>query len=477
MAKLLFVQRLGCDYLGIMSISALLKKAGHLCDVFIYSLEKNIKDRVRRFKPDVVGIPITSGELNDSLSVFRELKNEFKVFTVAGGIQATICPQIIEQEGIDIVCRGEGEYPMLDLLNNLDNGRGITNIENLYVKQNGNIFKNSLRPLIQDLGVLPHPDRQIYHKYGFIRNYPVGNFIFIRGCPYRCSYCHNHLVADIYKGKGSYIRIKDSSMAIEEIKELVRGHKIKLVRFWDDTFTVNRIWLKDFLERYQEEIGLPFYCTVDIKRVNEDLIRQLKKSGCFALEFGIESGNEVLREKVLNKHITDAEIIRGADIIRDYRIKIITQNMFCLPGETFEDGLKTIEINQRVKPLFSFATIFQPYPNLELTNYAINNNFLDKEKMEVFANRSYFDTSPLKLADAKDLERLQRIFILAVALSLSRPIIKSLIRLPKKVIFLMHFILNGICYKRAHRLTMLDLTIRGWHLAKGYFFKLTHASY
>lgn len=474
MAKLLFVQRLGCDYLGIMSISALLKKSGHQCDVFIYSIDKNIKDRIRKFKPDVIGMPITSGELCDSIAILKELKNAFKVLTVAGGIHATICPDIIEYEGIDIVCRGEGEYPLLELLNNLDNGIDITNIENLYVKQNGNIFKNTLRPLIQDLGLLPPPDRQIYHKYGFIRNYPVGNFIFIRGCPYRCSYCHNHLVADIYKGKGNYIRTKDSVLAIEEIREVIKGHKIRLVRFWDDTFTVNRIWLKDFLERYRQEIHLPFYCTVDIKKVNEDLIRQLKESGCFALEFGIESGNEALREKVLNKHIMDEEIIRGADIIRGYKIKIITQNMFCLPGETFEDGLKTIEINQRVKPLFSFATIFQPYPGLELTNYALSNNFLDREKTGLPANRSYFDSSPLKLADVKDLERLQRIFILTVALSIPRPIIKLLVRLPSKVISFMHFILNGICYKRAHRLRMLDLIIRGRHLAKGYFFRLTH---
>ncbi len=473
MAKILFVQRLGCDYLGIMSISAVLKKAGHQCDVFIYSIEKDIKNKVKKFKPDVVGIPITAGELRDSISIFKVLKNEFKVITVAGGIHATICPEIIAYEGIDIVCRGEGEYPLLELLNNLDNGEDFTNIDNLYVKQNGNIFKNPLRPLIQDLGILPHLDRQLYYKYGFIRDNPVSNFIFIRGCPYKCSYCHNHLVRDIYRGKGSYIRIKDSRLAIEEIKEALSNHKTRLVRFWDDTFTINRQWLEDFLRQYKTEIGLPFYCTVDIKRVDEDLIRQLKESGCFALEFGIESGNASLRKKILNKNVTDEEILRGARLIRDYKINIITQNMFCLPNETFEDGLKTIEMNQKVKPLFAFSTIFQPYPKLELTNYIIKNGLLDEKYVQLSSNLSYFDSSPLKLKDAKRLESLQRIFILAVALSLPKPFIKLLVKLPvKRLLFIIHIILNGIFYKRAHRLTISDLIIRGWHLFKGYFFRL-----
>lgn len=474
MAKILFIQRLACDYLGIMSISAVLNKSGHQCGVFIYSIDKHLKGGVRKFKPDVIGIPITAGELSDSIAIFKELKNEFKVLTVAGGVQATICPEIIEYEGIDIVCRGEGEYPLLELLDNLDSGKDTANINNLYVKQNGNIFKNALRPLIQDLGSLPHPDRQLYYKYAFIRNYPVSNFIFIRGCPYGCSYCYNHVVRDIYKGKGNYIRIKDAHHAIEEIKEVVSNRKTRLVRFWDDTFTINRLWLNDFLTRYKNEIGLPFYCTVDIKRIDEDLIRQLKESGCFALEFGIESGNQRIREKILNKHITDGEIIRGADIIRDYKIKIITQNMFCLPDETFEDGLKTIGLNQRVKPLFAFATIFQPYPKLGLTNYATDSNLLNEESLRLYSNRSYFDSSPLKLPDIKKLENLQRIFILAVTLSLPKPFIRVLIRLPiKRLFFMIHIILNGICYKRAHRLTILDLIIRGWHLAKGYFFQLS----
>lgn len=471
MAKILFIQRLGCDYLGIMSISALLKKSGHQCDIFIYSIEKNIKDKVRKFKPDVVGIPITAGELRGSISILKELKNEFKIITVAGGIQATICPEIIEYEGIDIVCRGEGEYPLLELLNNLDNGKDFTNINNLYVKQNGNIFKNPLRPLIQDLGTLPHPDRQLYYKYSFIRDYPVSNFIFIRGCPYKCSYCHNHLVSDIYRGKGSYIRIKDSNLAIEEIKEVISNHKTRLIRFWDDTFTINRQWLEDFLKQYKAEIGLPFYCTVDIKRIDEELIRQLKESGCLVLEFGIESGNVNLRKKILNKNITDEEILRGARLIRDYKINIVTQNMLCLPGETFADGLKTIEMNQQVRPLFAFSTIFQPYPKLELTNYAIKNGLLDEKCLQPYVNLSYFDSSPLKLNEVKKLESLQRIFILAVALSLPKPLIKLLIGLPiKRPLFIIHIILNGIYYKRAHCLTILDLIIRGWHLAKGYFF-------
>ena len=471
MAMLLFIQRLNCDYLGIMSIAGLLKESGHKVEVIITSKQRNVIQTVNRLKPHVVGLPVTAGELKWATSLLQEIKRALPAtLNVVGGVHPTICPEIITYDGIDVVCRGEGEYPLLELLNAIDTGKDITRIQNLWVKRDGHIVRNELRPLVENLDVLPHPDKDIYYKYSSIRNYPVRNFIFIRGCPFKCSYCHNHIVAEIYRGKGNFIRTKTPVRAIEEIKEVVTNYKTRLVRFWDDTFTIKRDWLKEFLIRYKEEIDIPFYCTVDIIRVDEDLIRRLKESNCYALEFGIESGNERIRNQILNKHIPDKKFISGAKLMREYNIKIVTQNILGLPEETLEDAWKTIEMNRMIKPTFPFSTVFQPYPHLALTEYSIEKKILNEENIMNYDNLTFFDKSPLQMPSIRKLENLQKLFIAAVFFPWAKPLINILICLPiKRVLLLIHIILNGICYKKAHRLTVFDTARRGWHLSKGYF--------
>lgn len=471
MARILFIQRINCDYLGIMSIAGLLKKSGHKCDVVITSIQRNIMQTIKKFKPDVVGLPVTAGELKWAKILLQEIKRDLpSTLNVVGGVHPTISPGIITYDGIDIVCRGEGEYPLLELLNAIEDGEDIVNIQNLWIKRNGHIVKNDLRPLIENLDVLPHPDKEIYYKYSSIRNYPVRNFIFIRGCPFKCSYCHNHRVAEIYHGKGNFIRAKSPFRAIEEVKEVVTNYKTRLVRFWDDTFTIKRDWLKEFLKEYKKEVNLPFYCTVDINRVDEDLIRQLKESNCWALEFGIESGNERIRTQILNKYIPDEKFITGAELIRKYGIKIITQNILGLPEETVEDAWKTVEMNSKIKPLFPFSTVFQPYPDLALTRYSVEKKILDEKDIADYDNLTYFDKSPLKTPSIRKLENLQRLFILAVFFPRVKSLINILIRFPiKRFLLFIHIVLNGICYKKAHRLTIFDIARRGWYLSKGYF--------
>ena len=129
--KVLFLQENGFyESIGIMSISAVLKAHGHECDLLIASEEKNLMQKIKDYNPDIVAFSLMTVIHEWALNFAKKLKKEMNVLTVFGGPHCTIFPETIEEPVVDILCIGEGEYAMLDLVNNLRDGKDITKIDN-----------------------------------------------------------------------------------------------------------------------------------------------------------------------------------------------------------------------------------------------------------------------------------------------------------------------------------------------------------
>ena len=163
MAKIVFLQRLYYEYGGPMILSAVLKNSGHSVNLLIgenanYFLNK-IKD------VDVLAFSTMTGMHQWAIKIASEIKKEKDILTVFGGPHPTYFPEVIESSAVDVICLGEGEYPMLDIANAIDNREDLSHIQNLWVKKNGKIYKNAIRPLIENLDILPFPDRELYYKY------------------------------------------------------------------------------------------------------------------------------------------------------------------------------------------------------------------------------------------------------------------------------------------------------------------------
>ena len=174
---------------------------------------------------------------------------------------------MIEETSVDAVCIGEGENAMLELVENLTAGESITEIENLWVKKDGQITRNPIRPLIQDLDQVPLPDHELFRRVIPDRIW-YACVLTGRGCPYHCTYCFNHAYRELYKGKGKYIRRRSVDNVLEELRELKKHKCYRFVKFADDIFTLQHDWLEEFCPRYQEEIGLPFSCLTRANHVN-----------------------------------------------------------------------------------------------------------------------------------------------------------------------------------------------------------------
>ena len=168
MLDILFVQNYYEQTLGIMQISALLKQHGFTVDIVIGTKENIINSTIEK-KPKAIGFYCTTGFHHKNIAVATEIKRILgdEILTIFGGPHPTFVPSIIEVKGIDIICRGEGEYAVLELIQSLYAGKDYTRIKNLTVKKEDKIYENEIRALC-DINVLPYPDREIYRNIGYI---------------------------------------------------------------------------------------------------------------------------------------------------------------------------------------------------------------------------------------------------------------------------------------------------------------------
>lgn len=428
------------DPMGIMCLLSAVKAGGHEADLLLTNLEKNFFRAVEEYRPEVIGFSVTSGAESYYLGLIRELRARgLKFLSVMGGPHPTFFPEIVEQPEVDVICRGEGDVALVELLNRLQAGQDYSDVKNLWVKRNGVVTQNPMRPLIQNLDELPFPDRSSFLKYYAYKHSSVKHFLASRGCPYDCTYCFNHKLKKMVKdeaGEGRYCRMRSVENVIREVEEVRAKYPLKVVYFHDDLFIMNRGWLREFAELYPKRIGLPMICYVRANMVNEEVADCLKKCNCITIAMGIESGNESIRRTVLKRNMTNEQIIRAADLFHERGISIMTQNMVGLPEETIDAAYETISLNIRVKPSYAWVSIFQPYPRTELHRYCIDKGYLDPSHVQ---HASYQVESPINKGTVKrQFENLHKFF----ALTIEFPRMFNLSR--KLILWPNNFVFNGV---------------------------------
>ena len=431
MGRLLFIQDNGVnENLGIMSIAGVLRAHGHDVDlILIDEHPKHYLDLIHQYNPDLIGFSFMTGNRNWAFTTAKAIKQRFNKPIIFGGVHPTLFPEDIDLSYVDYICVGEGEYPVLELMNAIEKAEDCSGIQNLWVKQNGSVHKNPLRNLIQDFDSLPLPYREIYYKYKFIKDLPIKRFIAGIGCPYRCTFCHNPRQIKIFEGTGKFVRKKSVKRVIEEIQAVKERFVLKRVHFSDDTFTLDKKWLGEFLAAYRNEIAIPFSCNIRIDQVNEDIIRDMHESGCWGVAFGIESGSEKIRNELLKKNLKEEDIVTNSEVIKKYGIKIRTTNLMGLPGETLEDAFKTISINQRIKTDYTGANVLVPYPKTEIVDYAIEHNFLPAD-YSIHNFDQVMRKALIKSPYMREFENLCALFNLTVKFPFLTPLTRRLIRFP-----------------------------------------------
>lgn len=418
---------------GIMSLSTALKKDCHEVRV-VTPRGRKLDQVMREFQPQVVAFSLATGAHTSALELNRALRERYEVRTVVGGPHVSFFPEVIEQDGIDAACRGEGELALRELATAWESGKdGLATANFIFRLEDGTVKTNPLRSLVSDLDTLPFPDRTLNADHR--RSVRAAVFLASRGCPYNCTYCFNHAYREMYGVKGAHgaIRYRSPENILAEL-DLVRGYyrDLQFVLFQDDVFGVDRRWMEEFARAYGG-VGLPFHCHVHLGYVTSEFARLLKTAGCHSVSVGIESGNERLRREVLNRHVSNDVTLERCRMLAEAGIVIHTQNILGLPGSDWDKDMETLELNGRIRPGYAWASIFNPYPRTALAERAVEMSIFDGDYSAL--SDTYFRGTPLRLPHGAVVDRLHKLFALGVRFPGLRRHLTGLVRLPLGAIY------------------------------------------
>ena len=370
--------------IGLMQLSAICKKNNHSTKLITLKRHSILKT-IAEFQPDIIGYSTMSPDVNSfiesDLLARTWIKNNNKhIIRIMGGPHPTYFPDILLKCDLDGICVGEGDNAILNIVNNIQQGKDLSDIPNVLCKTNYNLGGYK-KELINDLDSLPFVDREIiFDAIPYYRLIRLRSFLTQRGCPYNCTYCHNHAFNSMFRGHGSVLRRRSVDGVIDEIKYVVKKYSpVKLIRFGDDTFA-HKIdnWLVNFLYRYKKEIGLPFYCLMRSNTLTEDMAKILSEAGCHSVGMSVETGDENVRNNILKRHLSNETIIKSFEYARKYNIKTFGNTMFGIPGTTLKHDFDSFKFTKKLKMSIPTFGIFCPYPGTELTEYAMAKGLLDK---------------------------------------------------------------------------------------------------
>lgn len=359
---------------------------------------KDFMDVLETYHPDIIGFSAFSSDVFFGKYLFKRVYKQFDIPVIAGGVYPTVDSEdAIAQPWVDMINVGQGEESFMELLDSYQNtGTFDTSIKNIWFKKDGKIIRNPLRPPLTSLDSLPYFDWSIYEDYHFYRPfvgnlYRYGSVEISRGCPLDCTFCINSYLPRLY-GMRSYVT-KSVDRAISEIVYLKDKYNLEFFRFQDENFLLKKMdYLKSFVQEYRKKVNLPFLISTTASSVTEEKVEILKDMNCVNVGIGLETGNEGLRTKVLNKKVPDKDYRRAYKLINDAGIRTAAQIMFGIPHETVNDYPLTIKLVKDWNVDTAHVAIFYPFKGSRLREYAIEENLLSEKEITEFENSTPIST-------------------------------------------------------------------------------------
>jgi radical SAM superfamily enzyme YgiQ (UPF0313 family) len=464
--RVVFFQNIHEELTGPLLLADLLQQRGH--EVRFVLRQRGWLRRLRRLAPKLVAASVCSGDHHRLLQMADRIKASLRPapWVVLGGPHPTHFPEIIEHPAVDAICRGEGDLAFPDFVDRCAAGALPGDVPGLWVKAAGRIHKNEPGPLVADLDAQPFPSRrQLYDDYPHLRRFPYRKTITARGCQFDCSYCSNHALRALARGKGRYLRRRGVRHVVDELKYLRDTFGCSYVDFNDDIFNRDRRWVLRFCQIYGRELGIPFGCNIHVRFLDLEQARALKEAGCNIAKFGLESGDQDLRRMVLNKTVTDEQILRAGEILHRAGLPFQTYNMIGLPGETIDQAFETVRLNQRIRPSYAWCALAQPLPGTRLARlFAERGQQPLSGLMDQFPV-SWFHRSLLPPGQRGAMENLQKLFALVVRYPGLEPLARRAIRLPPNPAF-------RALSQAFFGLTKRELVDIGWWQVLGMYLRL-----
>jgi radical SAM superfamily enzyme YgiQ (UPF0313 family) len=356
-------------------------------------------------KPDVIFMETTTPSIEADYAALTALKDVTGSTVIVGGPHATFFHHRVLKEcsAIDIVIRHEFDTKVAHVVSNLDD---LKEVNGVTYRNNNDIIDNGDGKLKSDLDAIPFPDRDAvpwnWYLEAWYSRRPFMNMMTSRGCPYHCTFC---LWPQTMYGHKQRFRSIDN--VVEEIDLLIHRYGLRELNVDDGTFTTNKQRVIEFCQRLQQkDFKLIWTCNGRVDNLDDEMLVEMKKSGCKMIRLGVESGSQDVLDKI-KKGLTIKQIEEGFRRVKKHGIQALGGFMFGFPFDSRKTVEKTISLAKRISPDQVQFSISMCYPGTSLYNFAVENNLLLAERF------SEYDMTHGPVVRTKDMEREELENILA----------------------------------------------------------------
>ena len=315
---------------------------------------------VERIGPDAIGMSVTTPLRKRNVRVTRFVKTFTNAPVIWGGYDPTVNTADC-LEFCDYACVGEGDVTMLEIARRLDAAESLDDISNLSYRRGGSTVTIPKGPLVHDLDSLPRRDNTPEHKYfieddqliesyALLTDRPAGIYqtITSRGCPYRCTYCCEASLKDIYTGE-KFLRRRSPRDAVAELAEAKKKHGATEIMFEDEIFGMDYKWLQQFTPLYREQVGLPFSAYLYPTRNVDKLLPMLKAAGLTSCCVSLQSGSERIHKHVFDRPYERELFLKTIRLCRSLGVGFYTDVITFNPYEDESDLKKTLDVLLDIK--------------------------------------------------------------------------------------------------------------------------------
>lgn len=367
--------------LGIAYMAGVLQENNIDVEILDASAEdmdfKDVEKELLKRKPDLVALTALTPTIGRALETAQVVKETLPdSIVVMGGYHPTFnFIETLEDENVDIVIRGEGEYIMLNLVQALENQSSLHDVKGIVFedKNSKEIVVNPEAPLIQDLDELPFPALNLLpmKKYRLLdMDTHMTTMITTRGCPMQCSFCSSAAM------HGKKIRERSIENIVDEIEYLKTNYDIDTIAFMDDTFTLKKRKVMAICDEIlKRNIEIMWGCTSRVDTLDEKLLKKMKEAGCITIFIGVESADQQQLDNMC-KNTTIAKIENAFKIAHKLKIRTIASVALGMPGDTKEIMNKTVKFVHKLKPNYAIYSLATPYPGTRFYKEAFEKNLI-----------------------------------------------------------------------------------------------------
>ena len=384
---------------GVRMMSAVLKRAGHSPRLILLSTEsaaysEDVLEQTAELAAGsgMVGLGCYSRCASKAHQLAARLRRS-GVPLLWGGLHATLNPDECARAA-GVVCRGEGEEAILEFVERLEEGRDWREVRNLAFERNGSVVLNPVRPPLPSLDDLPIMDFERADEWRLAgselkqvssdpKDSPAVRLQYIgsRGCAFRCTYCCNRAIKELYSNDPKYLRRMSPAVYVSQLATLCRDRfpKARDIFLMDEDFLMRGVpELREFCDLYSKQVGLPFDCMVSAPRITEEKLEVLFAAGLWRVSLGVESGSERTKKTVFDRPIPNRSLTRASQVLR--RFPGIAGCYYFIIGNPYEeqpDLLETLCLMTKLEPPF-FISMYNLvfFPGSELYNRAVRDGII-----------------------------------------------------------------------------------------------------